>query len=192
MTWPKKVTSRLFRFFNNDGKTHDFFCHFWVICVKSDKSSNEPLSNTRIHWEDDISVQKWSKCQNDPQGQCWSKSDRNRLKFACQGHDLDPKWHFWHKRVKSDIPLRWSNYKARIHWERAQIGPKWSKTPKNPILTHFGHVSRGGLSDIPEDVQNRPRSTRSRMSRPWSGSKMGFLVKNAKKWKTAQMVKLQG
>ena len=112
-----------------------------------------------------------------------SKIDPDRPDFACQGHGLPQKWHFWHKRVKSEIPLRGSNYKARFHWERTQIGPKWSKTPENPILTHFGHVSRGGLSDIPEDVQNRPRSTRFRMSRPWSGSKMDFWSKKCQKVK---------
>ena len=138
--------------------------------------------------------QKYQKCQKTPKtpffttqkvatlwffqkSRFWPKSMTIGMSRSWSGQ----KWHFWHKRVKSEMPLRGSNYKARIHWERTQIGPKWSKTPENPILTHFGHVLRGGLSDIPEDVQNRPRSTRFRMSRPWSGSKMGFLVKNAKK-----------
>ena len=39
--------------------------------------------------------------------------------------------------VKSDKPLRGSNYKARFHWERTQIGPKGSKVHKNPIMTPF-------------------------------------------------------
>ena len=58
-----------------------------------------------------------------------SKIDPDRPDFACQGHGLAQKWDFWSKMPKSEKPLRWSNYKARIHWETAQTGPQVTKMP---------------------------------------------------------------
>ena len=64
----------------------------------------------------------------------------------------------------------------------AKIDQKGSKMPKNPIMTHFGHVSGGGSIWHPQDLDFGPRSTQIRMSRPWSGAKPRFLTKNDKKW----------
>ena len=58
-----------------------------------------------------------------------SKIDPDRPDLACQGHGLAQKWDFWSKMPKSEKPLRWSNYKARIHWETAQTGPQVTKMP---------------------------------------------------------------
>ena len=61
----------------------------------------------------------------------WGMSilDPDRPDLACQGHGLAQKWHFWTKMPKSEKPLRWVIYNARIHWERAQTGPQVTKMP---------------------------------------------------------------
>ena len=55
--------------------------------------------------------------------------DPDRLRFACQGHGMAQKWHFWTKIPKSQKPLRWSNYNTRIHCETTQTGPQVTKMP---------------------------------------------------------------
>ena len=61
----------------------------------------------------------------------WGMSilDPDRPDLACQGHGMPQKWDFWTKMPKSEKSLRWSNYKARMHWEMAQTGPQVTKMP---------------------------------------------------------------